>query len=101
MGAKKRPIYRIVAADSRVARDGKVIEEIGFYNPIVVPAEVRIDALKANKWLDNGAIPTDTVRSLFKQQGILKARHEAKANVEKKETAKKAPAKKATKKSGK
>ena len=79
MGAKKRPVYRIVAADSRVARDGKVIEQIGFYNPVTVPAEVKIDAEKANKWLDNGAEPTDTVRNLLKQTGILKARHEAKS----------------------
>ena len=78
MGAKKRPVYRIVAADSKTARDGKVIEQIGFYNPVAVPAEIKIDAEKANKWLDNGAQPTDTVRSLLKQTGVLKARHEAK-----------------------
>ena len=78
MGAKKRPFYRVVAADSRSRRDGKVIEEIGYYNPITEPAEVKIDAELAQKWLNNGAIPTDTVRALFKKQGILKSFHESK-----------------------
>ncbi|HIS90124.1 MAG TPA: 30S ribosomal protein S16 [Candidatus Faecisoma merdavium] len=78
MGAKKRPFYRVVAADSRSRRDGKVIEEIGYYNPITEPAEVKIDAQLAQKWLNNGAIPTDTVRALFKKQGILKSFHESK-----------------------
>ena len=83
MGAKKRPFYRIVAADSRSPRDGKVIEEIGYYNPIVEPAEIKIDATLAQKWLSNGAIPTDTVRGLFKQQGILKQFHESKMSKDK------------------
>ena len=78
MGAKKRPFYRIVAADSRVARDGKFIELVGTYNPIVEPAEVKIDEDLAMKWLANGAIPTDTVRGLFKQEGIMKKFHESK-----------------------
>ncbi len=78
MGAKKRPFYRIVAADSRNKRDGKVIEEIGYYNPIVEPAEVKIDVDLAQKWLSNGAIPTDTVRNIFKKQGIMKKFHESK-----------------------
>lgn len=78
MGAKKRPFYRVVAADSRSRRDGKVIEEIGYYNPITEPSEVKIDAELAQKWLNNGAIPTDTVRALFKKQGILKSFHESK-----------------------
>ena len=78
MGAKKRPFYRIVAADSRSKRDGKVIEEIGYYNPIAEPAEVKIDADLAQKWLSTGAIPTDTVRALLKKQGILKNFHESK-----------------------
>ena len=78
MGAKKRPFYRIVAADSRSPRDGKIIENIGIYNPIVEPATVKIDNEIALKWLNNGAIPTDTVRNLFKQQGIMKQFHESK-----------------------
>ncbi len=80
MGAKKRPFYRIVAADSRNKRDGKVIEEIGYYNPIVEPAEIKIDETLAQKWLNNGAVPTDTVRGLFKKHGILKQFHESKIN---------------------
>ncbi len=79
LGAKKRPVYRVVAADSRTARDGKVIEQIGFYNPLTEPAEIKIDTEKALKWLNNGAEPTDTVRNLLKQAGVLKARHEAKS----------------------
>lgn len=76
MGAKKRPFYRVVAADSRSPRDGKVIEEIGYYNPVVEPAEIKIDEEKAIKWLKDGAQPTDTVRALFKKQGIAKKFHE-------------------------
>lgn len=79
MGAKKKPFYRIVAADSRTKRDGKVIEELGYYNPITTPAEIRVDKEAVNKWLDNGAEPTDTVRTILREQGILKARHEAKS----------------------
>lgn len=78
MGAKKRPFYRVVAADSKANRDGKVIEEIGYYNPVVEPAEVKINEELALKWLANGAIPTDTVRGLFKQEGIMKKFHESK-----------------------
>lgn len=78
MGAKKRPFYRVVAADSRSTRDGEVIEEIGYYNPINEPAEIKIDEQLALKWLANGAIPTDTVRGLFKQEGIMKKFHESK-----------------------
>ena len=73
MGAKKAPFYRLVVADSRSPRDGKFIEEIGYYNPITEPAEIKIDAEKAKKWLDNGAQPSDTVRSLFKKSGIIDA----------------------------
>ena len=76
MGAKKRPFYRVVAADSRSPRDGKVIEEIGYYNPVVEPADIKIDEEKAIKWLKDGAEPTDTVRSLLKKQGIVKKFHE-------------------------
>ena len=78
MGAKKRPFYRVVASDSRNARSGAFIEEIGYYNPINEPAEVKIDEALALKWLANGAIPTDTVRGLFKQEGIMKKFHESK-----------------------
>lgn len=78
MGAKKRPFYRIVAADSRSPRDGRFIDEIGYYNPIEVPAEIKIDSEKAIDWLSKGAIPTDTVRDLFSQEGIMKKFHETK-----------------------
>ena len=71
MGAKKAPYYRIVVADSRYPRDGRFIEEIGFYNPMVEPAEVKVDAEKAKKWNANGAQPTDTVKALFKKNEVL------------------------------
>ena len=76
MGAKKRPFYRVVVADSRSPRDGRFIDEIGYYDPTKEPAVVKIDAEKASKWLLNGAQPTDTARSLLRQAGILKALHE-------------------------
>lgn len=72
MGAKKKPFYRVVVADSRAPRDGRFIEEIGTYNPNVNPAEVRIDVEKAEKWLKTGAQPSDTVRSLLKKAGVQK-----------------------------
>ena len=72
MGAKKRPFYRIVAADSRTKRDGKYLELIGTYNPIGAEKEVKINEEVALKWLMNGAIPSDTVRSLFSNAGIMK-----------------------------
>ena len=71
IGAKKAPAYRIVVADSRSPRDGRFIEQIGFYNPMTNPAEVQIDADKAKAWLANGAQPTETVRSLLKKTEIL------------------------------
>ena len=71
MGAKKAPYYRIVVADSRYPREGRFIEEIGFYNPMVEPAEVKVDAEKAKKWIANGAQPTDTVKALFKKNEVL------------------------------
>ena len=71
MGAKKAPYYRIVVADSRYPRDGRFIEEIGFYNPMVEPAEVKVDAEKAKKWIANGAQPTDTVKALFKKNEVI------------------------------
>jgi len=70
-GTKKRPFYRIVAAHSGAARDGKFLEIIGTYNPLTDPAEIRIDSEKLRVWLDRGAQPTDTVRSLIKQKGLL------------------------------
>ncbi len=78
MGAKKKPFYRVVAADSRSPRDGKFIETVGTYNPLTTPAEIKIDEEKAMKWLENGAIPTDTVRALFKKAGINEKFHNAK-----------------------
>ena len=71
MGAKKAPCYRIVVADSRYPRDGRFIEEIGFYNPMKNPAEITVDADKAKNWITNGAQPTDTVRDLLKKTGVL------------------------------
>ncbi len=70
MGAKKNPFYRIVVADSRSPRDGKFIEEIGYYNPVSTPKVFKIDAEKANKWMLNGAKPTDSVARLFKENGV-------------------------------
>lgn len=71
MGAKKAPFYRIVVADSRSPRDGRCIEEIGFYDPMTEPATVKISEEQAKKWIANGAQPTDTVKSLLKKSGIL------------------------------
>jgi small subunit ribosomal protein S16 len=71
MGAKKAPFYRVVVADSRYPRDGRFIEEIGYYNPQTEPAEVKIDADKAKAWLVKGAQPTETVRNLLKKSGIV------------------------------
>ena len=71
MGAKKAPFYRIVVADSRYPRDGRFIEEIGFYDPMTEPATVKVDADKAKEWIKNGAQPTDTVKSLLKKNGVL------------------------------
>ena len=71
IGAKKAPFYRIVVADSRFARDGRFIEEIGYYDPTKEPSGVKIDAEKAKQWLDNGAQPTDTVREILKKAAVL------------------------------
>jgi len=111
MGSKKRPFYRIVATDARNPRDGKTLEELGHYDPIAVPAVVKIDEEMSLKWLSNGAIPTDTVRDLFSREGIMKKFHESRikkatpkadkpAKEVKKPAAKKTekPVKKATKK---
>ena len=71
LGAKRAPFYRVVVADSRYPRDGRVIEEIGYYDPTKDPADVKIDADKAKTWIANGAQPTDTVKALLKKNGIL------------------------------
>ncbi|MBS4539772.1 30S ribosomal protein S16 [Clostridium sp. D2Q-11] len=78
MGAKKKPFYRIVVADSRSPRDGRFIEELGYYNPVSEPKEIKIDAEKAVKWLNNGAKPTDTVNTLFKNNGVIEKFEESK-----------------------
>ena len=70
--AKKAPFYRVVVADSRSPRDGRFIEEIGYYNPITEPAEIKIDEEKATKWINNGAQPTDVVKRLFNTVGLNK-----------------------------
>ena len=71
MGSNKKPFYRIVVADSRSPRDGKFIEEIGYYNPVSQPKQVKINDEKAIKWLSNGAQPTDTVKSLLTKEGVM------------------------------
>ncbi|MBE6789008.1 MAG: 30S ribosomal protein S16 [Ruminococcaceae bacterium] len=70
IGAKKAPFYRIVVADSRYPRDGRFIEEIGYYDPTKEPSVVKVDAEKAQKWIKNGAQPTDTVKKILKDNGI-------------------------------
>lgn len=71
MGAKKNPFYRIVVADSRYPRDGRFIEEIGTYNPLTEPVEVKVNEEAAKKWIAQGAQPTDKVKALFKKNGII------------------------------
>ena len=71
MGAKKAPFYRVVVADSRYPRDGRFIEEIGYYNPMTAPAEINVDGERAKYWLQCGAQPTDTVRVLLKKTGVI------------------------------
>ncbi|GAA0495432.1 30S ribosomal protein S16 [Salinibacillus aidingensis] len=78
MGSKRNPYYRVVVADSRSPRDGRFIEQIGTYNPVVEPAKVDLDEEKALDWMQKGAKPSDTVRNLFSEQGIMKKFHEAK-----------------------
>ena len=81
-GKKKAPFYHIVVADSRSPRDGKFIETVGTYNPITKPAQVSVDEEKALKWLANGAIPTDTVRNILSDEGIMKKYAESKTKKE-------------------
>ena len=83
MGSKRNPFYRIVVADSRSPRDGRQIEQIGTYNPVVNPVEVKIDEAKALDWMTKGAKPSDTVRNLFSKEGIMKKFHDQKNQVEK------------------
>ncbi|MBQ1516861.1 MAG: 30S ribosomal protein S16 [Clostridia bacterium] len=71
MGAKKAPFYRIVVADSRYPRDGRFIEEIGYYNPVSEPVQLKVDAEKAKKWIADGAQPTDTVKALLKKANVI------------------------------
>ncbi|MBY7143659.1 30S ribosomal protein S16 [Virgibacillus sp. NKC19-3] len=78
MGSKRNPFYRIIVADSRSPRDGRSIEQIGTYNPVVNPIEVKIDEEKALNWMANGAKPSDTVRNLFSKEGIMKKFHDRK-----------------------
>lgn len=78
MGSKKRPFYRVVVADSRSPRDGRFIETVGTYNPSVEPAEVKLNEELVLSWLNNGAQPSDTVKNLLSNAGIMKKFHEAK-----------------------
>lgn len=78
MGSKRNPFYRMVVADSRSPRDGRFIESVGTYNPLIEPAEVKIDEELVLKWLANGAQPSDTVRNLLSKKGIMKKFHESK-----------------------
>ena len=86
MGDKKSPFYRVVVADSRSPRDGRFIDIVGTYNPLKNPAEIKIDAEKAKQWINNGAQPTDTVKGLLVQAGVMEAgkKAPAKTNVQKK-----------------
>ena len=88
MGKKKQPFYRIVAADSRFPRDGRFIETVGTYNPVKKETEIKLDEEKVLKWLNNGAQPTDTVRSIFVKEGIMKKFADSKKTSSKKTTTK-------------
>ncbi len=78
MGAKQKPFYRLVVADARTKRDGISIDEIGTYNPLLDPAEIKVDQDKAIEWLQKGALPTDTARNILSKAGVMKAFHEIK-----------------------
>ena len=80
IGAKKNPFYRVVVADSRSPRDGRFIEEVGYYNPVSTPKELKLDEDKIFDWLQKGAQPSDTVRSLLSSEGIMKKLHDEKYN---------------------
>ena len=70
IGAKKTPFYRVIVADERSPRNGKFIEELGYYNPLTNPVEIKIDTEKASQWIKNGAQPTETVKALLKKSGL-------------------------------
>ncbi|MCC5895561.1 30S ribosomal protein S16 [Alkalibacterium olivapovliticus] len=78
MGSKRNPFYRLVVADSRAPRDGRIIEQVGTYNPVSKPAEVKIDEELVMKWLKEGAKPSDTVKNLLSKEGIIKKFHDQK-----------------------
>ena len=78
MGAKKAPFYRVIVADSRSPRDGRFIDTIGTYNPLTTPAEIKLNEESAITWINNGAIPTDTVKNLFSKAGIMEKYHNLK-----------------------
>lgn len=78
MGSKRKPFYRIVVADSRMPRDGRFIEEVGYYNPLTDPDEVKLEEDKIFEWLEKGAQPSDTVRSLLSKAGLMTRYHDAK-----------------------
>ena len=80
MGAKRKPFYRIVVADSRAPRDGRFIEEVGYYNPVTQPKELKLDEDKIFEWLKKGAQPSDTVRSLLSGAGLMAKLHDEKYN---------------------
>lgn len=80
MGSKRKPFYRIVVADSRAPRDGRFIEEVGYYNPVSQPKELKLDEEKVFAWLQRGAQPSDTVRSLLSGAGLMQKLHDAKYN---------------------
>ncbi|NLP29905.1 MAG: 30S ribosomal protein S16 [Clostridiales bacterium] len=80
IGAKKKPFYRVIVADSRAPRDGRFIDELGYYNPLKDPVEIKIDEERAMKWLNDGAKPTDTVKSLFDKIGISKTSDKPETN---------------------
>ena len=84
MGKKKQPVYRVVAIDSHTKRDGEYIELVGTYNPLKQPAEIKLNEEVALKWLNNGAIPSDTVKNLLKEAGIMKKYADAKTKKESK-----------------
>lgn len=80
MGSKRKPFYRIVVADSRAPRDGRFIEEVGYYNPVSQPKELKLDEEKVFAWLQKGAQPSDTVRSLLSGASLMQKLHDAKYN---------------------
>lgn len=99
LGDKRAPFYRIVVADSRVARDAKYIDLIGTYNPLTNPEEIKVDVAKAEKWIANGAQPTTTAKALLKKAGVSEKPKKAKAEKETKSTKKTAATKTTTAKS--